>query len=224
MYEEDDNNDYLNNLNYNETRRDFDDSLDRDDTQYDALKNNGRGGRIQNQKENIFSKSKNNSPSNSKPKSIGNPGEGTSNEKKQKTFKLTLNQTLPKPTDITDEDKHYLLPKIKNQNQKLKSQVQGLLDLLEQNSLNFYTKKNEKYRPEKYQPDDSLKQRDKLLYDKLSQIRYYQREIKTLRKQLQDSYNVDRLIELENEIKNRQNRIKELKDEEITLKRVEHEQ
>ena len=75
--------------------------------------------------------------------------------------------------------------------------------------------------PQKYQPSEPLKLKDKDLYGKLSQIRYYQREIKELRKQLHDSYNIERLIELENEVKTREARIKELKEEEVALKRVE---
>ena len=62
--------------------------------------------------------------------------------------------------------------------------------------------------------------KDKELLDRLNKIRHYQKEIKDLRKQLTESYNIERLAELENEIKIKQNRIKELKDEEMSLKRV----
>ena len=55
-------------------------------------------------------------------------------------------------------------------------------------------------------------------------MKYYHREIKDLRKQLQDSYNIERLLEMENEIKIKQSRIRELKEEEVSLKRVESEQ
>jgi hypothetical protein len=52
-------------------------------------------------------------------------------------------------------------------------------------------------------------------------MKYYQREIKDLRKQLQDSYNIERLLELENEIKIKTQRVKDLKEEENSLKKVE---
>jgi len=39
--------------------------------------------------------------------------------------------------------------------------------------------------------------------DKLNKIHHYQKEIKDLRKQLMESYNIERLNELENEIKNK---------------------
>ncbi len=55
-------------------------------------------------------------------------------------------------------------------------------------------------------------------------MKYYQREIKDLRKQLQDSYNIERLLELENEIKIKTQRVKDLKEEENSLKKVELEQ
>jgi len=58
----------------------------------------------------------------------------------------------------------------------------------------------------------------------MGQIRHYQREIKNLRKQLQDSYNVDRLVEIENDIKAKKARVKELGDEGLALKRVQAEQ
>jgi len=48
-------------------------------------------------------------------------------------------------------------------------------------------------------------------------MKYYQREIKELRKQLTDSYNIDRITEIENEIKNKQMRIQELREEEQAL-------
>ena len=55
-------------------------------------------------------------------------------------------------------------------------------------------------------------------------MKYYQREIKELRKQLTDSYNIDRITEIENEIKNKQMRIQELREEEQALQRISQEQ
>lgn len=95
------------------------------------------------------------------------------------------------------------------------------MEMLESYALKLHFKKMEKYKAQKYEPDDKLKQKDKTLLEKMNQMKHYQKEIKLLRKQLQDSYNIERLIELENEIKLKQIRINELKDEEISLKRVE---
>eukprot|EP00347_Sterkiella_histriomuscorum_P021818 403332657 len=166
-------------------------------------------------------RSKSKSPD--KPKSTGNLDETQANNQ-ARTFKLTLKQTLPRPQDISEEDKVFLLPKLSTQNHKLRDQVNGLLDLLENYAISFYSKKQEKYKPERYQPDEQLKIKDKELLDRLNKIRHYQKEIKDLRKQLSESYNIERLAELENEIKIKQNRIKELKDEEMSLKRVQGEQ
>ncbi len=101
-----------------------------------------------------------------------------------RTFKISLKQTMPRPQDLSDEEKQFLLPKLQGQNSKLREQVTGLLDMLEDYSITFYSKKNDKYKPQKYQPDEQLKAKDKVLSEKLTQIRHYQREIKDLRKQL----------------------------------------
>lgn len=54
-------------------------------------------------------------------------------------------------------------------------------------------------------------------------MKHYQREIKELWKQLQESYNIERLVELENEVKIKQNKINELKEEEQALKKIQKE-
>ena len=40
--------------------------------------------------------------------------------------------------------------------------------MLEDYALKLYTKKSEKYKAVKYQPDEQLKQKDKILFDKLT--------------------------------------------------------
>jgi hypothetical protein len=37
-------------------------------------------------------------------------------QKEQRTFKLSMKKTLPKPTDISNDDKAFLLPKLTDQN------------------------------------------------------------------------------------------------------------
>lgn len=63
-----------------------------------------------------------------------------------------------------------------------------------------------------------------MLFEKIGQIKHYQKEIKELRKQLQESYNIERIIQLEDQLKLTQMKIQDLKDEEVALKRVEQEQ
>jgi hypothetical protein len=41
-----------------------------------------------------------------------------------------------------------------------------LLSLLENYAISFFSKKNDKYKPQKYQPDETLKQKDKQLWEK----------------------------------------------------------
>ncbi|CDW80803.1 UNKNOWN [Stylonychia lemnae] len=224
--------------NYKIAEDDDDDVNERDYDQYDqterVVNDHNQMGRKsdklgdsmgksqqQNKRDNSNSKSP---QGRDKAKSTGNLDETTAKEQQARTFKLTLKQTLPRPQDISDDDKQFLLPKLGKQNEKLRDQVNGLLDLLENYAISFYSKKNDKYKPQKYQPDDSLKSKDKVLLEKLNKIHHYQKEIKDLRKQLSESYNIERLNELENEIKNKQGRIKELKDEEMALKRVQDEQ
>ena len=48
--------------------------------------------------------------------------------------------------------------------------MNSLLEMLEMYSLRFYSKKNEKFSAPKYEPDEELKQKDKILEDKYRQI------------------------------------------------------
>ncbi len=46
----------------------------------------------------------------------------------------------------------------------------------------MHIKKTEKFKAQKYEPDEALKQKDKELFEILGKIKHYQREIKELRK------------------------------------------
>jgi len=88
----------------------------------------------------------------------------------------------------------------------------------------MHVKKTDKFKAQKYEPDENLKEKDKDLFQKLSKIRHYQREIKELRNHLQASYNIDRIIEMEDSIKLNWQKINELREEEEALKRISGEQ
>lgn len=103
-----------------------------------------------------------------------------------------------------------MLPQLSKQNERLRTQVLELLDLLENHSIGFYSKKSDRHKPQRYEPDDALREKDRALREKLNQIRHYQREITALRKQLTESYNIERITEMENEVKIKQSRVKEL--------------
>ena len=135
-----------------------------------------------------------------------------------------MKQTLPRPQDLTEADKRFLLPKMAEQNAKLRAQVTDLLGMLEDYSIAFFSRKNDKHQAQRYQPDETLRERDRTLAEKAAQIRHYQREIKDLRKQLQESYNIDRLVEIEDDVRAKKQRVRELQAEEAALGRVQAEQ
>lgn len=41
------------------------------------------------------------------------------------------------------------------------------MEMLEGYAIRLFSKKQEKFKAQKYQPDENLKQKDKILYDKL---------------------------------------------------------
>ena len=54
--------------------------------------------------------------------------------------------------------------------------------MLEVYALKLHFKKSEKFKLPKYEPDDLLKNKDKILLEKLKQMKHYQKETKHLRK------------------------------------------
>lgn len=47
------------------------------------------------------------------------------------------------------------------------------MDMLEEYAFKLHIKKSEKFKAQKYEPDEQLKQKDRELYDKLNQLKHY---------------------------------------------------
>ena len=88
----------------------------------------------------------------------------------------------------------------------------------------MHCKKSEKFKAEKYDPDAKLRELDQELGQKLLKIRHYQKEIKELRHSLIHSYDIDKITQLEDQIKSKQSYLTNLKKEEQALERVSQEQ
>lgn len=93
---------------------DEDDNLDRDFTEYDTLENSKfikEGSEPSIEIENT---------SNQKPYTSGDLL-GRSPQKEHRTFKISSKGTLPRPSEISKDDKIFLLPKLAEQNGKLRN-------------------------------------------------------------------------------------------------------
>lgn len=127
---------------------------------------------------------------------------------------------MPRPQDIADEMKKELLPKIEKQNAHLTQQVNELNEMLEMYAFKMHVRKNEKFSAAKYAPDDELKEKDKELFGIMKKMRHYQKEIKVLREALDESLNIDRIHEIENNIKIKRAKVQQLTDEKNSVSRI----
>ena len=128
--------------------------------------------------------------------------------------KQGLKRTLPRPQELATGEHAGMIPQVQGVNGNLRTQVESLLDMLEQYTFKIYLKKSEKYKVAKYEPDENLKDKDKTLFQLGKQNKTLKRDIGDLRRQLSESYNLDKLVEMENDILVLKQRLALLEEEE----------
>jgi len=125
-------------------------------------------------------------------------------------------------------EKQMVIGKLRQQNEKLKAELAMLT-----NKLEVFIEKSRKRKHKQMfgVAGHDLSQKDEQILIKEGELRqaqaktqYYKWEIENMRRQLEGSYNIQKIVALEDEQKNKERILKALQDESETLLKVQREQ
>lgn len=85
-------------------------------------------------------------------------------------------------------------------------------------------RKNDQFGKNELDQDDEMMAKEIELKSSQHKVQYYKREIENMRRQLEGSYNIQKIIALEDEQKNKERILKQLQEEAESLLKVQQEQ
>ncbi len=132
-----------------------------------------------------------------------------------------LNNSASAPNNnMAPSDKQVIISKLRNQNEKLKAELKVLSSKLEEFVERSRHKKQERILPKEIEKDSFIKQKESELRQSQQKIQFYKKEIDTMRRQLEGSYNIQKIIQLEDEQKDKERILKQLQEENQALMKV----
>ena len=127
----------------------------------------------------------------------------------------------------SDLQKNSMVERLKEQNARLKSELNILTEKLEEFVQKAKAKKQRKLELKRKgieEDNEVIKQKKMELNKVQNKIKQYNKEIANMRRQLEGNYNIDKIIGLEDEVKDKERILKELQSENQSLIGVQKEQ
>lgn len=123
-------------------------------------------------------------------------------------------------------EKQQVINKLRTQNENLKKELKFLTEKLEQFVEKSRQRKNDKFNSgaQANEKDEQILAKENELKQSQHKIQFYKREIENMRRQLEGSYNIQKIIALEDEQKNKERILKQLQEESGSLLKVQKEQ
>ena len=117
---------------------------------------------------------------------------------------------------------------MRTQNERMKQELKSLTQKLELFVEKSRQRKNDQFPigvgKNDLEKDDEIMGKEIELKGSQHKVQYYKREIEVMRKQLEGSYNISKIIALEDEQKNKERILKQLQEESESLIKVQKEQ
>lgn len=123
--------------------------------------------------------------------------------------------------------KNSMVERLKEQNERLKAELEMLTTKLEDFVAKAKLKKHQKLEKKRKgleEDNEIIKSKKQELSKLQSKIKAYNKEITNLRRQLEGSYNIDKITSLEDEVKDKERILKQLQGENKSLQSVQKEQ
>ena len=102
----------------------------------------------------------------------------------------------------------------------MKAELKQLTSKLEMFVEKMRQRKNDQFGKNELDQDDEMMAKEIELKSSQHKVQYYKREIENMRRQLEGSYNIQKIIALEDEQKNKERILKQLQEEAESLLKV----
>ena len=102
----------------------------------------------------------------------------------------------------------------------MKAELKQLTSKLEMFVEKTRQRKNDQFGKNELDQDDEMMAKEIELKSSQHKVQYYKREIENMRRQLEGSYNIQKIIALEDEQKNKERILKQLQEEAESLLKV----
>jgi hypothetical protein len=103
----------------------------------------------------------------------------------------------------------------------MKAELKQLTSKLEMFVEKTRQRKNDQFGKNELDQDDEIMAKEIELKSSQHKVQYYKREIENMRRQLEGSYNIQKIIALEDEQKNKERILKQLQEEAESLLKVQ---